>query len=254
MNSAKIDPASSRQPDSHTEISQSIPGQGRNRIDVTVNLRNIPLIAQLGDQEMQMVKDGLRFRFFEKRVTVLQKGTQGAGLHFLLSGQMQIVDVTDDGRAISLRTLKEGDFFGEISLINGAPYSASAVSLSQALVAILPSQIALHLFSHCPPVAHFLLRHLAQQVQRDAEFRALLSINNASRRILSFLIQLKQKTGNQHVVENLPTHQDIANMINTSRETVTRVLLALAQQGIIQKDAHRLIIVDPDALQKLANN
>jgi DNA-binding GntR family transcriptional regulator len=53
------------------------------------------------------------------------------------------------------------------------------------------------------------------------------------------------------VLENLPTHQDIANMINTSRETVTRALAALAQQGIVQKDANRLIIIKPDALQKL---
>ena len=55
------------------------------------------------------------------------------------------------------------------------------------------------------------------------------------------------------VVENLPTHQDIANMINTSRETVTRALLTLVQQGIVEKDAHRLIIRNPQALQKLAD-
>ncbi|HEY1151612.1 MAG TPA: helix-turn-helix domain-containing protein [Pseudoduganella sp.] len=53
------------------------------------------------------------------------------------------------------------------------------------------------------------------------------------------------------MVENLPTHQDIANMINTSRETVTRTLLTLVQQGIIQKGTHKLIIIKPDALQKL---
>jgi len=53
------------------------------------------------------------------------------------------------------------------------------------------------------------------------------------------------------VVENLPTHQDIANMINTSRETVTRTLLTLSQQGIIQKGTHRLIIIKRDELQKL---
>ena len=53
------------------------------------------------------------------------------------------------------------------------------------------------------------------------------------------------------MVENLPTHQDIANMINTSRETVTRALLTLVQQGIVQKDAHRLLHQDPEALKKL---
>jgi CRP/FNR family transcriptional regulator, cyclic AMP receptor protein len=58
--------------------------------------------------------------------------------------------------------------------------------------------------------------------------------------------------GNMEIVENLPTHQDIAMMINTSRETVTRVLLQLAQQGIVEKDLHKLIIRKPEELQKLA--
>jgi CRP-like cAMP-binding protein len=121
------------------------------------------------------------------------------------------------------------------------------------LVAFLPRATALHLFSHSPSVANQMLRHLAEKIQRDSEFRSLLSIQNTSKRIYTFLILHKQKqAGNVDVVENLPTHQDIANMINTSRETVTRALLTLVQQGIVQKDAHRLIIRDPQALQKLA--
>jgi predicted transcriptional regulator len=64
---------------------------------------------------------------------------------------------------------------------------------------------------------------------------------------------LKQtKPGGLEVVENLPTHQDIAIMLNTSRETVTRALLALAQKGIVQKDLNRLIIRNAEILQKLA--
>jgi DNA-binding GntR family transcriptional regulator len=61
----------------------------------------------------------------------------------------------------------------------------------------------------------------------------------------------KTDAGGTDVVENLPTHQDIANMINTSRETVTRALLALAQRGIVRKDSNRLVIVDPEGLKKL---
>jgi CRP-like cAMP-binding protein len=97
-----------------------------------------------------------------------------------------------------------------------------------------------------------MLRHLAEKIQRDSEFRTLLSINNTTRRIYTFLVLYKKtQAGDPDVVENLPTHQDIANMINTSRETVTRALLTLVQQGIVQKDTHRLIIRDPKALQKL---
>ncbi len=231
------------------------PAQAGKKVDITINLRNIPLLAHLTADEMAKVKAELRIRRYARREVVLQKGAGGDSLLFLLSGQMQVIDVTEDGRAIGLRMLSRGDFFGELAIINNSTRSASVVALSEALAASLPSATALHLFTHSPSVASQMLRNLAQKVQRDSEFRALLSINNTSKRIFNFLMLMQQKTpGKQDSVENLLTHQDIANMISTSRETVTRTLLTLAQQRIIQKDAHRLIIVNPEALQKLAQN
>jgi CRP-like cAMP-binding protein len=101
-------------------------------------------------------------------------------------------------------------------------------------------------------VANQMLRFLADKVQRDSEFRSLLSIHNTSRRLYTYLNLMKEKKdGDEHVVENLPTHQDIANMINTSRETVTRALLALSQAGIIKKGTHKITIIKPEELQKL---
>jgi len=226
-----------------------------NGLQVNVHLRKIPLLAELSDEEVARVKHDLRFRQYSKREIVLHKGGHGDGLMFLLSGQAQVVDVTEDGRAIGLRMLAPGDFFGEIALINNSTRSASVVAMSNVLVAYLPAATAMHLFAHSPSVAKQMLMHLAQKIQRDSEFRSLLSINNTAKRIYTYLALMQKnkepEPGTQSVVENLPTHQDIANMINTSRETVTRALAALAQQGIVQKDANRLIIVKPEALQKL---
>ena len=223
-------------------------------LQIQIHLRKIPLLAELTEDEMRRVKQELRIRSYHKREIVLQKGGSGDGLLFLLTGQLQVIDITEDGRAIGLRMLAPGDFFGEIALINNSTRSASVVALSDVLVAFLPAPVAMHLFSHSPPVARQMLRHLAQKIQRDSEFRALLSINNTAKRIYTFLALMQKKAADPSapsVVENLPTHQDIANMINTSRETVTRALLALAEKGIVQKDAHRLLILDPEALQKL---
>jgi len=226
-----------------------------NQVNLYIHLRRIPLLAQLSEEELRMVRADVRVRQYSKRDIVLQKGANGDSLLFLLNGSLQVIDVTEDGRAIGLRMLVPGDFFGEIAVINGSMRSASVVALSAVLVALLPRATALHLFSHSPSVANHMLGFLAAKVQRDSEFRALLSIHNTSRRIYTFLALLaEKKDGNLPVVENFPTHQDIANMINTSRETVTRTLLALTQQGIIQKGTHRLIIVDPVALQKLAQS
>ncbi|SFC41710.1 cAMP-binding domain of CRP or a regulatory subunit of cAMP-dependent protein kinases [Massilia yuzhufengensis] len=220
-----------------------------------IHLRKIPLLAGLSNEEIVRVKQELRIRQYGKRDIVLQKGGHGDGLLFLLSGQLQVVDVTEDGRAIGLRMLAPGDFFGEIALISNSTRTASIVAMSDVLVAFLPAAVAMHLFSHSPSVANQMLTHLARKIQRDSEFRSLLSIHNTSRRVYTFLLLMQKEqqgeAGGLAVVDKLPTHQDIANMINTSRETVTRALAALAQQGIVQKEAHRLIIVRPDALQKL---
>jgi CRP/FNR family transcriptional regulator, cyclic AMP receptor protein len=221
---------------------------------IQIHLRKIPLLSQLNDEEVTLVKQEIRIRQYGKREVVLQKGGHGDGLMFLLSGQAQVMDVTEDGRAIGLRLLEPGDFFGEIALINNSTRSASVVAMTEALVGILPAPAAMHLFSHSPSVANQMLKHLAQKIQRDSEIRALLSINNTSKRIYAFLVMQQKPAADSSapaVVENLPTHQDIANMVNTSRETVTRALLALVQQGIIQKDSHRLLIRDPEALKKL---
>lgn len=224
-----------------------------NANNVQINLRRIPLLANLTDEEMGRVKADLRIKRFVRRETVIRKGADSDSLLFLLAGKLQVIDVTEDGRAIGLRILSEGDFFGEIAVINASKRSASVVALSEVLVAFLPSATALYLFSHSLSVANYMLRYMATKIQRDSEFRALLSIHNTSKRIYTFLKLIKEITpGNLEVVDNLPTHQDIAIMINTSRETVTRVLLALTQQGIVQKEMHRLIIRDPAALQKLA--
>jgi CRP-like cAMP-binding protein len=235
------------------KVSPPEPAPTVQEVQLQVHLRKIPLLADLTPEEVAQIKPELRFRHYNKREVVLHKGGNGDALLFLLSGQLQVVDITEDGRAVGLRILAPGDFFGEIALINNSTRSASVVATSDVLVAFLPAATALHLFTHSPSVAQQMLRHLAQKIQRDSEFRAVLSINNTARRIYTYLslLQKKPEDGSPAVVENLPTHQDIANMINTSRETVTRALLTLVQQGIVQKEANRLVILDPQALQKL---
>ena len=116
--------------------------------DLHIHLRKIPLLENLSEEEMARVKAQLRIRGHNKRDMVLHKGGSGDGLLFLLAGQLQVVDITEDGRAIGLRMLAPGDFFGEIALINNSTRSASVVATPDVLVAFLPAPRAMHRVSH----------------------------------------------------------------------------------------------------------
>ncbi len=232
----------------------AIPVPSKDKADITIRLRNIPLLKGLTNDDMALVKNQLVIQRYGRRDAIIQKGAGNDSLLLLLSGNIQVIDLTEQGSITGLSLLSPGNFFGEVALINNTVHTSSVVALNDVLIAFLPSAIALHLFSHSPSVAHQIQYHLAQKVRRDQQFRNLLSISNTSKRIFSYLVLMKKKNAEkQESVENLPTHQEIANMINTSRETVTRTLLLLVQQGIIKKDAHRLIITNPEALKKLVN-
>jgi CRP-like cAMP-binding protein len=215
----------------------------------------IPLLSEISEEEVALVLRELRISQFHRREMIIQKGSAPDSLLFLLAGQLQVIDVTESGKEIGLRILHPGDFFGEIAVINGGPRTAYVVALSQVLVAFLPRATALHLFTHSPSIARKLMLLLAEKIQKDSEFRALLSIQNSSKRVCSLLQTLTTRLNSgEQVIERIPTHQEIAIMINTSRETVTRTLLSLAQRGVIQKDSRRLIIRNPAALQQIAQD
>src|SRR5213595_957078 len=80
--------------------------QATENRQIQIHLRKIPMLAGLSDEELIPVKAELRIRHYAKRQVVLQKGGSGDGLLLLLSGQLQVIDVTEDGRAIGLRMLQ----------------------------------------------------------------------------------------------------------------------------------------------------
>ena len=217
-------------------------------------LRRIPLLADITDVELARVASDLRIRAYARRETVIHKGSPGSALLLLLSGQLQVVDIAEDGRAVGLRLLSAGDFFGELAVIDGGPRSADVTALNSAVVGSLPRPSALWLFSHCPSVASRMLTHMATKLRNESQFRMLLGIQNAFQRVCALLEFYKRtQPGGLEVVENLPTQQDIAIMINTSRETVSRVLTELIQRGIVEKDLRRLIIRRPQELHLIVH-
>lgn len=221
------------------------------RQGVMVHLQKIPLLTGVDSETLGQVASVMQLRAFEKGHQILQKGSVGDQLLFVLSGRLQAVDLTEDGREIGLNFLTTGDYFGELSIIDGLPRSATVVACEKSLIASLPRSQALKLFYHTPIVAERLLKRMASSIRVAANYRTILGIPNAFQRVFALLNQFaKLAPGGLVVIEKMPTQQEIAIMVNTSRETVSRAINILLQKGVVEKDLRRLIVLQPDLLRQ----
>lgn len=218
---------------------------------ITVHLQKIPLLANVDTETLTQVAAALQIRSVSRGQHVLHKGSMGDHLLFLLTGRLQAVDLTEDGREIGLSFLMPGDYFGELSIIDGLPRSASVVACETSLVAFLSRPQALVLIYQNPLVAERLLKRMAATIRTAANFRTILGIPNAFQRVFALLNQLaKIGPGGLVVIEKMPTQQEISIMVNTSRETVSRAIHILIQKGVVEKDMRRLIVRQPEELRK----
>ena len=218
-------------------------------------LDRIPLLQGLDGDLLNRLASIVRVRAYQRRAYVILKGSVGDEMFFVLHGKLQVVDTSDNGREVGVNMLETGDIFGELSLIDGEPRSASVIAVSESLLAFLPRGEALNLFFHNPLVAERMLRRLAQRLRDVSNYRTLVAIPSAFPRIYALLQQLaKPVQGGTLVIENMPTHQQLAIMANASRETVTRALRSLIRQEVLVKDHRRLTIVDPEGLRQAIDN
>lgn len=222
---------------------------------ITVHLQKIPLLAGVSPETLSMIGTALQLRTVERGTQVLQKGSSGDHLLFVLSGRLQAVDITEDGREIGLNLLVSGDYFGELSIVDGLPRSASVVALENSLIALLPRTQALALIYHTPLIVERLLKRMASSVRKAADYRTILGIPNASQRVFALLQQFaKIAPGGLVVIDKLPTQQEMAIMVNTSRETVSRAIHILMSRGVVEKDLRRLIVRQPEALRRAVSS
>ena len=156
---------------------------------------------------------------------------------------------------MGLNIIQAGRFFGELTVIDRRPRSASVIALTPAVVVQVPGEIARTMFYQYPRVAEAMMQHLAITVRRMSDLRALQAMPNAYQRVYALLVYMKEPgPGGLQVIDDMPTHQEVAIMVNTARETVTRAFGRLKHGAVIEKQERRLVIHRPEVLDWLVDH
>ncbi|MGY8526630.1 Crp/Fnr family transcriptional regulator [Paracidovorax citrulli] len=217
-------------------------------------LKNQLLLRNLDEETIAEVSKHIRYRRFSKREFVVRKGESGTSLLMLISGRLQVIALSEDGREIGLDFVEPNDYFGELSIIDGGPRSASVIATTESVVGFLPKEHAQWLFYHHPSVIEALLRRLCNTIRQASNYRSLLGLTRAYARVYSVLETAiaKDATNGEQVIESMPNQHAIAIMANVSRETVSRALKALQEAGVVEKQGRRLVVKDSEMLARLA--
>ena len=223
-------------------------------VNPTEALRQQQLLQGLDPALLKQLEGLVRFQYFPQRQVVLQQGTSGEALLLVVSGKLQVISFSEDGREVGIHFLDPGDFWGEVAVIDGQPLTSTLVSLGDTVIGFLPRATANELMTRHPLVAERVMKRLCHTIREASRLRAALNTARAHARIFSLLNNTVTALpdGRGAVIENLPTQQALATMANVSRESVSRALQILIKQGVVEKDHRRLIVLQPQVLQHLA--
>ena len=212
----------------------------------------LPLLAGLPAVTLGHLAQNSFERSFAKREVVLNKGAEGGFLCFLLEGRLQGVDFTVDGREVGLYFVNPGDYFGDVAVIDGEPHPVYVTAVSRSRVVFVPRDLIRPiLFAHAK-LAEVLCTSLSQRLRQSSSQRRILGLVNPVQRVCAQLELLLVVATDGVWVRNAPTHQELAIMINASRETVTRVFQLLQSRGVVERSGNDLRVDNAGFLREVA--
>ena len=216
-------------------------------------LAQFPLLQPLQKNELEHLSAQMRLQSFARRGMVISKDSTTHELGFLVDGRLQGVDFTVDGRSVGLYFVDPGDYFGELAMVDGQAPSEFVVAAVKSTVAFLEAKLARDLILGHPDLARAVMTRLAQRVRSVMAQRTLLSLPNPFQRLCVLLLQLPfREIDGLRTVEQIPTHQELAIMINASRETVTRAFQLLQGRGVVERDGNALQVLQPEFIRQVA--
>lgn len=211
----------------------------------------LPQFKELPDSLQALVAQQGQSKRFPALHLVMAHHTEPAFLAIVLRGQLQKTEVSEDGRITAISFVNSGEVLDWLSVIDGSPIICSVNTTLETDLLLLPINTARQLIKESPKIANLVLQQLAQDVRRNTAQRQLLTLPNAFQRIFVQIVHLAEQNPGK-TVANLPKQHEIAAMVNTSRETVSRALQMLVKNGILVKNGHRFIVRRTDQLKQLA--
>lgn len=217
------------------------------------SLRACALFAEVDDSTLRDVARSLRRRRFRRNEVIFHQGDVGDSLQIVSSGRVKIVLPSAEGEEAIIATLRPGDFFGELALLDGAPRSATAAAVEATETQALPRDAFQRALREVPELAQALLAGLTGELRRLTGHVEELHFLDLAGRLATRLARLAREAdpnATGRVELNWPyTQSDLAAMIGATRQSVNKLLAGLLDEGLVRIERDTLVISDLEDME-----
>lgn len=214
-------------------------------------LRKVPYFAGLPADVLTALSVASVERTFTRGEIIFLEGDEGAGLHIVASGEVKVFKVSPQGREQILHRFAPGDTFNDVAVLDGGPNPASASAITDATLWVIPRSQLRRLTDTYPVLAWALIESIARRARHLVAMVEDLSLRSVKSRVARLLLaEARRAPATQGLDRSqMVTQAEMAARLGTVREMIGRALRELADEGVIEFDRHRIVIVDQEALE-----
>ena len=221
-------------------------------------LRKADIFSRLTKDEMEWVDRVSVMRSYCKQDLVFTPNDRGDKIFLLKKGRVKISRLSEGGRELTLAILEPGEIFGEESLVDGGRRSTFAETLDDAYICVVRREDFEELLKNKPDLALQVAKVMGERLKKIQDRMEELTFRSVPARLASALLYLSDDHGvptdRGIKIDPKLTHQELANLIGSTRETTTSALNGFRRKGFIDVEKHHFIVLSPDSLKKASDD
>ncbi len=219
-------------------------------------MRKAPLFSPLDDQEAETLISTMSASRLERGDVLFHEGDQGDRLYVIAEGKIKLGRTSTDGRENLLAILGPGEMFGELSLFDPGPRTATATAVAETQLVSMGQDQLRDVLHQRPNVALTMLTALARRLRKTNDVLADLVFTDVPGRVAKALLDLAKRFGRPVdegvMVAHDLTQEELAQLVGASRETVNKALADFASRGWLRLEARAVLLVDVERLKRRA--
>jgi len=215
-------------------------------------IARVPLFEGLPGKQLQELAAIVVEKKYKKGQTLFSEGSKATGFYVIVSGKLKIYKLSLEGKEQILHIFGEGEFFGEVPVFAGGNYPAHAETLEASQVLFFPRNAFIELIKSEPQLSMNMLASLSLRLRRFTHLIEDLSLKEVPGRLAAYLLYLSEHEKESKSFDLDITKGQLASLLGTIPETLSRILGKLSQQGFIQVEGRTIKILDRDGLESLS--